>query len=279
MKSKFLPWVFLFSATFSSVNASEINFLADSQNNVADQSISEIKLEERVECASVEELIYLVGKPKDAGFVIDKLTNLFFSGTNPVELKIDKKTLEDYFKKSDNVKVEETAEALLENFNYVDINSEIGGGLEISFSEKTIFPIYAKGKKVDLEIDCNYKSTVIDKFVLSNGEDILSYVFRVDNGCTKLTWGNWLEDGWHSYFTRHVLGKEQADLPDFHKADYVLNLGGRYYVVLEVSDGKINQVGDIFDKSNNKYEKKDLKKFYQRAYNKGIKSVRKDKFK
>ena len=272
MRKGLISIVFLFSLAspnFSSANSS----VSDSSN---------VKLEEIVQAepflASVQVLNNLVGGPDD-GDVLTKLNNLFYCDGDSINLKVERQTLIDYFSQSNSSDVLETSHAILENFNYVIINTGVGGGLEVNFYDRAQFPVHTKKMTLEVETSQHYKSITIDKFVFEGRDSsLVSYVSRFEEGSySRLSGGNIVKNSWLGFL--NLMGVDKADLPEFHKARWLLSLGKRYFALFRENGEEVEQVGRIFDIESNKYDVEDLEDFYKDAYDRGRESIKRDKFK
>ncbi len=141
-------------------------------------------LERKVESVDSDSLITLVGKPGE-GNVLEKVNGLFFRNHEPVSLRIDRETLEEYFSHTDNENALRTANQILKNFEYIEIDSRVGGGVSISMSGTLEAVVNHEGRDLDCEVGSfpEYRSTIISKLIYDAGEGcVTTYAFRIDEG-------------------------------------------------------------------------------------------------
>jgi len=259
IKSKILPYVLLplaasgmdTSKVCASTTPSEIVASADSLEGVV---------------ADVEMLNELVGRPAE-GNVLSKVNDLFFRNNWALDVTITRDALKAYFDQSSNEKVSETARDLLKNFEGVHISSSLGGGVDVDMNGDSKFLVHTEKFTLECEVSEDYKSTIIDKF---HFDGVTSYVFRIDSGYTKLDVKKWYL-GVLDFF-----GVDRASIPELERAEYTISLGGVRHAIFEVKNGKLKQIGDVFDNKNNKYEVGDLKSSYRKAFDLGVSSIEKD---
>ncbi|MBT3690646.1 hypothetical protein HOG16_00175 [Candidatus Woesearchaeota archaeon] len=223
---------------------------------------SEANLENKLENVDSNRLTELVGRPEE-GNILEKVSDLFFRSSKPVNIRIEKSSLDDYFTQTENRDVRETAEDILEYFGYIEINSEIGGGVKVGLSDVAKFSVKYDGVDVNCELS-PYKSTILDKYVSQSGE--VSYVFRVDNGYSHISL-NFL------YSFLGAIGVDRAQAPKIKDAKYILSFGGEYYALFNEGGERMER---IFDIKNNKYGEEILSEDYGDAYFLGEESVRGD---
>ena len=227
-------------------------------------------LERRVESIDSDSLVTLVGKPEE-GNILDTVNGLFFRNHEPVSVRIDRDTLEDYFSLTDNEKALRTAEQILKHFEYIEIDSSVGGGVTIGMEDRLEAVVDHEGRKLDCEVGSvpEYKSKIISKFVFDFGDSCMTtYAFRIDEGYMKLDILNWGVD------VLAFFGYDRAKVPEIERADYAISLNGEYYAIFEVENGRIKRLGKIFDNDNRKHKR--LSELYGDAYSMALESVEND---
>ena len=222
---------------------------------------SEATLENRIENIDSDRLVELVGEP-DEGSVLEKVSDLFFESTEPVNLRIEKRALNEYFRRTENEEVRKTAEEILNTFKYIEINSEIGGGVEVGLSDIARFSVDVNGIEVKCELS-PYKSTILDKFVSDSGR--ISYVFEVDSGYSKL-------DIPFRYDILIFITRKNG-VPNFKGAEYVLAFGGEYYALFDENGEKMDR---IFDVRAKRYGEDILEENYDNTHEKAVKCIKND---
>ena len=228
---------------------------------------SNADLEKRVGSVDSDRLIELVGKPSE-GNVLEKVNGLFFRNHEPVSIRIDRETLEEYFSHTDNENALRTASQILKNFEYIEVDSSVGGGISIGMGGTLEAVVNHDGKDLACEVGSSpeYKSTIISKFIYDFGDScVTTYAFRIDEGHMKLDILNWGVD------FLAFLGIDRAKVPEIEKADYAISLNGEYYALF---DEKGERLGRLFDNENNKYKRDKLDKIYQSVYDLGVENVR-----
>jgi hypothetical protein len=231
---------------------------------------SNANLERKVESIDSDSLVTLVGKPGE-GNILEKVNGLFFRNHEPVSLRIDRETLEEYFSHTDNENASRTAKQILKNFEYLEIDSSVGGGVSIGMRGTLEAVVNHGGKDLACEVgSCpEYRSTIISKLVYDVGDGCMTtYAFRIDEGYMEL-------DILHlGIDILAFFGNDRAKVPEIERADYALSLNGEYYALFEAQEGKIKRIGKIFDNENRKYG--ELGGLYGDFYDMALKSMEND---
>ena len=202
----------------------------------------------------------LVGDP-DEGNVLKKLEGLFFRGNGEVYLRITRDALASYFESATDKDAINTSNQILENFLYADVHSGDGGGVFVAMSDTTRFFIEKGKADLDCEISPVYFSETIGRFSsVEEGSTIVGYASRVKEGYTDMDIEVMFEG------LLDLFRYDRVEEPRFREASHALVVGGKYYALFGLEDGRFCRLGRIFDAENNKYETEDLEGGSRKIY-------------
>ena len=232
-------------------------------------------------------LVENFGMPKDSGTLMWSIERRIHSG-GPIDMVIPKEVIADYLGLSEDLEIQNSAIALLKNFQSATIQLFEGGSIRVKASDDLVFPINGIDPlSVDVQMSKDLRLTTlsytnfmddVEWKVISGTEETIEFiptpfvstVLRVDSGQISIKPGRITAAlaGIGSLF-----GVDKADMPQIEKAKYLMSLGSAYSALF---DAQGNQIGDIRDKNLGKRRLEDLPQINQEEYNLGLSRILQD---
>jgi len=158
----------------------------------------------------------------------------------------------------------------------IDAVFDVNKGIYMHFRERVKIPVDLPSVlSLDIEVDTIYQATVLQSLQITC-YGIINYnafATRVDEGYIKVSPGNLISS---AAMPIGGLFRSRWKLPPFHKADYTIVLGHRYYQFFEIDDEKVKPLVDLRDLSNDKVKLEDLEPEWQKGYNTLLKAIHDD---